>query len=92
MYISFSCSDVYIECLADLSSKVSLLYPFYKTGGPGTSLNGHMSIRDSTLTSHICITTANKNQEWHGEATLLYLNTIAINALYIDREEDAYSP
>ena len=52
-----------------------------------TGLHGHLSISDFTLTScqkdSYCISTANKNQQWHGSP-----NTIAINALYIDREED----
>ena len=55
-----------------ISSKVSVLYPPYKNKRPA-GLNGHLTIRDSTLTSHqkssyICISTANKNQQWHGEA------------------------
>ena len=34
------------------------------------------------------MSTANKNQQWHEKAALLSLNTIAINAFYIDSEED----
>ena len=67
-----------------------------------TGLNGHLSIRDSSLTScrkcsYRYISTVhhriNKNQQWHRKAAYQSLNsTIAINMLYINRDEDdAYS-
>ena len=62
-----------------------------------TGLNGHLSIRDFTLTSfqkgaylHINspIIITNKNQKLYGKAASLSFNTIAINVKYIDKEED----
>ena len=60
-------------------------------------LNGHLSIRDFTLTfcqkgSYLYINSPhyriNENQRWYRKAASLSLNTIAINVLYIDRVED----
>ena len=61
-------------------------------------LNGHLSIRDSTLTSceksslifayHLLHHRINKSPQWHRKAALHALNTIAINVMYIDRAED----
>ena len=59
-------------------------------------LNGHLSIRDFTLTScqkgsYLYINSRiriNENQQWHRKAALYSLNTIAINVMYIDRVKD----
>ena len=32
-----------------------------------------------------------KNQPWHRKAALTSFNTVAINMMYIDREDNAYS-
>ena len=62
--------------------------------------NGHLNIRNSTLTScqkcsylhqppHYRM---KEKQQWHRKATLYSLNTIVTNVMYIDRVDDhAYS-
>ena len=55
-----------------------------------THLNGHLSTRDVLSKGLIFVYQHNhhrihENQWWYRKAALLYLNTIAINVLYMDR-------
>ena len=88
MYISFSLFImIHIHRVSFRLIFKSLSYtciPLIKTGGPSALTVS----RDYTLTtyrkgSYWLISTANKNQQWHGEAALQSLNTITINALYM---------
>ena len=62
-----------------------------------TGLNGHLSIRDFTLTFcqkgsylhiNIPIIKKNKNQQWYRKEASESFNTIPINVMYSDRVED----